>query len=185
MFYSLNTYILVIYTIFHRQSMIPIFMPLKQYPETSLKTLQYYRRELRMPGVWDSFPYKFQFKLPWLVIVATFALPMVISPLYNSIRIAISKPRKASLTDADASNVRELSDLIQQKTTRHELMTRLYIRLNKYYEQLNEQGALRTGDVVSNNIEIMRLHYDILDYFAREGSKFSDVDIKDINITSP
>ena len=126
-----------------------------------------------------------QFKLPWLVIAATFALPMVISPLYNSIRVARSKPRKASLTDIDASNVRVLSDLVQEKTTRHEFMARLYIRVYKYNEQLNQPSTPASKNIVSNNIEMMRLQYDILDYFAREGNKFSDVDIKDINITSP
>ena len=64
-------------------------------------------------------------------------------------------------------------------------MSRLYIELHKYDRQINDPDTPTGDNLVSDNIEMLRLKFDILDYFAREGNKFSDVNIKDINITSP
>ena len=102
-----------------------------------------------------------KFELPWLIIVATFAFPMVISPLVRQIYVQTvrSKSGSASLTDGTKKNIRLFSDMVQDKTTRHELMSRLYIELHKYDRQINDPDTPTGDNLVSDNIEMLRLKW--------------------------
>ena len=122
-------------------------------------------------------PYKLLFPI---------AIITLLFPVYWHIKRMIKRGENIHIKwdPQDNQSINNLSDVMQDKLYRHQLCTILFMKLMILQENINDPNKVRDDEKATLNLEALRLELDIIEYFAREKNKYSDMSVKDMDIPS-
>ena len=121
----------------------------------------------------------------WLLSIA---LATLLFPIYWHIKRTIKRRSKEVVNirwkNRDTKTINALSDTMQDKVYRHQISAILFLELMTLQENVNDPNKVRDDEKAKLMLEILRLRLDVIEYFAREKNKYSDMSIKDMDIPS-
>ena len=87
-----------------------------------------------------------------------------------------------NLDEVDTKNVNNFSKMIHQKDLRHEMMSVLYFEMHKAKHEIpTTDVSIEKARLI---VDLMKMQFDVLKYFAEEGNKYTNTNIEDVTIPS-